>query len=82
MEHAMPLNRISLTVALMIVATPAMAGDAQPAPNPEAAALGQMVLDAAQREAALRVQLIAAQAKVAAMEAAAKPATPATESPK
>jgi hypothetical protein len=68
-----------LIISLLLL--PALA-HAQPAPNPEAAALGQMVLDAAQREAALRVQLIAAQAKVAALEAAVKPATPATDAPK
>lgn len=73
--------RIILAAALL-VPTLAAAQQAQPQASPEQTALGQMIMDAAQREASLRVQLITAQAKAASLEAAAKPATPPAEPPK
>lgn len=63
----------SILAAALLVPTLALAQQPQP-PTPEATALGQMVMDAAQREASLRVQLLTALAKAAASEAAAKPA--------
>lgn len=71
--------RLFLAGALLV---PLVAMAQQPPPTPEATALGQMVMDAAQREVSLRVQLLAAQAKSASLEAAAKPATPPPEPPK
>lgn len=67
------MRTIILAAALLV---PTLAAAQQPPPvqpNPEATALGQMVMDAAQREAGLRVQLNAALAKAASLEAAAKP---------
>lgn len=76
------MNRITLALAIVAVLA-GVACLAQPAPqqtSPEQAALGQMVLEAAQREASLRAQLITAQTKLATLEAA-KPA-PAPDPPK
>lgn len=72
------MNRFILAAALLI---PTIAV-AQPAPDPSTQALGQMVLEAAQREAALRTQLIVAQARVAALEAKIAAPPPASEAPK
>lgn len=56
---------------------PALAMAQQPPADPSTQALGQMVIEAAQREAQVRAQLIAAQSRIATLEAAAKSATPA-----
>lgn len=71
-----------LILAAAVLLTLAAAALAQPQPqaSPEQAALGQMVLEAAQREASLRAQLIMAETKLRAAEAA-KPA-PAPDPPK
>lgn len=70
------ITRVLLVIALLF---PTLAMAQQPPADPAAQALGQMVLEGAQREAGIRAQLIVAQAKIAALEAAAK--TP-TETPK
>jgi hypothetical protein len=71
--------RILILAAAVFLTLAPVAALAQPAPqpqsSPEQAALGQMVLEAAQREASLRAQLITAQTKLAALEAA-KPTAP------
>lgn len=72
------MSRLVLIVALLI---PTLAA-AQTAPDPSTQALGQMVLEAAQREANLRAQLIVAQARVAALETKIAAPTPASEAPK
>lgn len=63
---------IRILIAAALLAP--VAALAQPAPqpqtSPEQAALGQMVLEAAQREASLRAQLIMAETKLRAAEAA------------
>lgn len=71
------MKRIILVAFL--TASPATAFAQTPAqPDPNTTALGQMVIEAAQREAGIRAQLIAAQAHVAELEKEkAKPATPA-----
>ena len=64
----------ALLVAALLFPTLALAEQPQQ-PDPSIQALGQMVVEAAQREAQVRAQLIAAQAKIAALEVA-KPTTP------
>jgi hypothetical protein len=59
---------------MLVFPLAAMAQQPQQQAPPEQAALGQMVIEAAQREAALRAQLIAAQSHIASLEAAPKPA--------
>jgi hypothetical protein len=69
--------RILLAAALL---APLAAHAQQPPADPATQALGQMVVEGAQREASIRAQLIAAQARIATLEAASKvPAT--TEAP-
>jgi type II secretory pathway pseudopilin PulG len=71
---------IRILIAAALLAP--VAALAQPTPqqpqqqsSPEQAALGQMVIEAAQREASLRAQLITAETKLRAAEAA-KPSPP------
>jgi hypothetical protein len=67
-----------LLVALLLAPT---ASWAQQSADSAAQALGQMVMEAVKREAMVRAQLIAAEARVAALEAAAKAAQPAKAAP-
>lgn len=66
-----------LFVPLLAYAQPAPLQASAPPPDPNTQALGQMIIEAAQREASAKAQLIAAQAHITSLEAAAKPPTPA-----
>lgn len=72
-----------LFVPLLACAQSAPLQASAPPPDPNTQALGQMIIEAAQREAsakaeliASKAQLIAAQTHITSLEAAAKPATP------
>jgi hypothetical protein len=62
--------------AAIIAPLVAMAQQPPPAQDPQAQALGKMIMEAAQREASLNMQLIQAQQQLDALkaQAAAKPA--------
>lgn len=64
----MIIRSLILTSSLLF---PVLALAQQP-PDPATQALGQMVLESVQREVGIRAQLISAQAKITALEAAAK----------
>jgi hypothetical protein len=70
----------ALALASLLVPTLAFAADPPPA-DPNTQALGQMIIEAAQREASAKAELIAAKAHITSLEAAAKPATPPPERP-
>lgn len=69
----------ALAFALLV---PTLAAAQQPQPDPNTQALGQMIIEAAQREASAKAELIAAKAHITSLEAAAKPAPPPAEPPK
>lgn len=70
-----------IILALSLLATPALAQAQQQPADPNTQALGQMVLEGAQREAAVRAQLITAQARIAALEAQASKADASSAKP-
>jgi hypothetical protein len=75
------LSRTSLAIAFLLLPLAAMAQQQPPPPNPEQQALGSMLLEAMQREASLRTQLIGAQTERDALrkqvdDAKPKPADP------
>lgn len=74
------IRAITLAAALLAPLA-ARAQPAQQAATPEQTALGQMVIEGAQREAGLRAQLIVAEGKLRAAEAAkaTPPAEPAKQ---
>lgn len=61
----------ALALAALLIPTLALAAD--PPPDPNTQALGQMIIEAAQREASAKAELIVARAHIASLEAAAKP---------
>lgn len=65
-----------LFVPLLARAQSAPLQASAPPPDPNTQALGQMIIEAAQREASAKAELIAAKAHITSLEAAAKPATP------
>ncbi len=68
------MKRIALVLLLLPVG--AFAQPAQQQQAPETAAIGQMLLEAMQREASLRTQLIGVQTEVTALRKAAEDAKP------
>ncbi len=64
-----------LTLAFLLLPTLAFAQQ-QPPQAPEQQALGQMILEAMQREASVRTQLVATQAEVTALRKQVEDAKP------
>lgn len=64
--------KLIIFFVITLAAWSAVAQEMQPSSDSSITALGQMVYEAVNREAHVRTQLIAAQARIAALEAAAK----------